>query len=185
MSKIPGFTREGLLPAGDYEVTLEELRNSVLIFGEPDHDDSWDEKWRTGLVDNLGVLVRQLWEVGITEIYIDGSFAEDKAHPNDIDGYFECDRDLFKTGELSRKLNTLDPHKIWTWDPNSRRAYHGYPKKQLPMWHTYRVELYPHFPGQLCGIPDKYGNELEFPSAFRRSRQSGSPRGIIKIGFEL
>lgn len=56
-----------------------------------------------------------------------------------------------------------------------------YPKKQLPMWHQYRVELYPHF-GQSSGIQDQYGNELEFPAAFRRSRADGKPKGIIKIG---
>ena len=60
-------------------------------------------------------------------------------------------------------------------------ARRGYPKKQLPMWHQYRVELYPHY-GQLSGIRDKFGNELEFPSAFRLSRRDGKPRGIIKIG---
>jgi hypothetical protein len=31
------------------------------------------------------------------------------------------------------------------------------------------------------GIQDQYGNELEFPSAFRQSRRSGKPRGIIKL----
>ena len=49
------------------------------------------------------------------------------------------------------------------------------------MWHAYRVELYAHF-GQLSGIRDKFGNELEFPSAFRLSRRNGLPRGIVKIG---
>ena len=55
-----------------------------------------------------------------------------------------------------------------------------YPKKQLPMWHHYRVELYPHC-GLPSGIKDAYGNDLEFPSAFRQSRRDGKPRGIIKI----
>ena len=32
------------------------------------------------------------------------------------------------------------------------------------------------------GIKDTYGNDLEFPSAFRLSRRDGRPRGIIKIG---
>ncbi len=49
------------------------------------------------------------------------------------------------------------------------------------MWRQYRVELYPHVAGLGCGICDKYGNELEFPSAFRQSRRDGRPRGIIKI----
>jgi len=48
------------------------------------------------------------------------------------------------------------------------------------MWHVYRVELYPHV-GQLCGIRDRYGHELEFPSAFRQSRRDGTPKGIVKI----
>ena len=76
-----------------------------------------------------------------------------------------------------------DIYKVWTWDPAYRRPYRGYPKKQLPMWHQYRVEMYPHF-GQLSGICDKYGNELEFPSAFRLSRRDGRPRGIVKIKKE-
>jgi hypothetical protein len=125
-------------------------------------------------------LVRQLRQVGITEIFVDGSFAEDKEHPNDIDGYFKCDLMRLASGALTQELNLLDPHKTWTWDPASRRPYRGDPKKQLPMWHVYRVELYPHV-GQLSGIRDQFGHELEFPSAFRQSRD-GKPRGIIKIG---
>lgn len=80
-----------------------------------------------------------------------------------------------------RKLNLLDPFKVWTWDTKSRRPYRGYPKKQLPMWHRYRVELYPHFPGLLTGIRDPHGHELEFPSAFRLSRRNSTPKGIIKL----
>lgn len=56
----------------------------------------------------------------------------------------------------------------------------GYPKRQLPMWHRYRVELYPHY-GQGSGIRDPLGYELKFPSAFRLSRRGGRPRGIVKI----
>jgi len=87
------------------------------------------------------------------------------------------------TGELARQLNLLDPSKVWVWDPATRRPYRGYPKKQLPMWHQYRVELYPHVPGLGigCGIVDKHGHELEFPSAFRQCRRDGKPKGIVKI----
>lgn len=49
------------------------------------------------------------------------------------------------------------------------------------MWHQYRVELYPHGPGLLAGIPHQHGNELEFPAAFRLSRCDGKPRGIVKL----
>lgn len=32
-------------------------------------------------------------------------------------------------------------------------------------------------------IRDKFGHELEFPSAFRQSRRDGKPRGIVKIKY--
>jgi hypothetical protein len=184
---IPSFQPNGLLPPGDYEVSFAELRRSVLTdgpSGSPDQE-TWDGIWRKRLVDNLEVLTKQLWQVGIRDIYADGSFAEDKDHPNDIDGYFVCELRMLASGELARQLNLLDPFKVWTWDPLSRKPYRGYPKKQLPMWHRYRVELYPHVPGLGfgSGIVDKWGNELEFPSAFRQSRRDGTPRGIIKIRY--
>ena len=183
MTVLPPFTDDGLLPPADYTLTLDELRASVLVEGPmpPPENSHWDGGWRRKLVDNLGVMVSQLWQVGITEIFINGSFVEDKDHPNDIDGYFVCDLRRLALGDLERQLNLLDPHKVWTWDPTTRRPYRGYPKKQLPMWHQYRVELYPHV-GQLSGIQDKHGHELEFPSAFRQSRRDGQPKGIIKIG---
>jgi len=179
---IPPFQSDGLLPVGDYEVSFEELRQSILVTGAAEGS-SWDSAWRSLLVDNFEVLAKQLWSVGITEIYADGSFAEEKDHPNDIDGYFVCDLQSLASGDLNRRLNLLDPYKIWTWDPLSRKPYRGYPKKQLPMWHRYRVEMYPHVPGlgMPSGIRDKHGNELEFPSAFRQSRRDGKPRGIVKI----
>lgn len=182
---LPPFDDDGLLPPGDYEMSFAELRRSALVVGteEPGDGAAWDAKWRTQLVDNLEVVTKQLWSIGIVDIFVDGSFAEDKGHPNDIDGYFVCDFDRLRTGQLTRQLNLLDPDKVWTWDPASRRPYRGYPKLQLPMWHRYRVELYPHVPGLGwgCGIRDRFGNELEFPSAFRQSRRNGAPKGIVKL----
>ena len=187
MAAIPDFRADGLLSPGDYEVSFAELRQSILVVGpgDPTKWPNWDAAWRATLVANLETLTRQLWQVGITEVLADGSFAEDKDHPNDIDGYFVCDLDRLKSGELTRELNLLDPSKVWTWDPSSRRPYRGYPKKQLPMWHRYRVELYPHVPGLGLGsgIRDKHGHELEFPSAFRQSRRDGTPRGIVKLRY--
>lgn len=182
---IPDFDSDGLLPPGDYEVSFDDLRRSVLVAGSRIPKGEWDAAWRAQLVDNLEVLTRQLWSAGIRDVYADGSFAEDKAHPNDIDGYFVCDLSLLTTGDLEQQLNRQDPAKVWTWDPASHKPYRGYPKKQLPMWHRYRVELYPHVPGLGfgSGITDKYGNELEFPSAFRQCRRNGKPRGIVKITY--
>jgi hypothetical protein len=180
---LPDFTSDGLLPPGDYTLSLEELKQSMLVTGPPDKRGylGWNAGWRAYLVGNLAILVGELRQVGIREIFVDGSFAEDKERPNDIDGYFVCELKRLASGELARELNLLNSHKVWTWDPATRRPFRGYPKKQLPMWHQYRVELYPHY-GQTSGIRDRFGNELEFPSAFRMSRRDGKPRGIIKIG---
>lgn len=179
--KLPAFTADGVLPVGDYVLTLGELRESPLVRGPAGRakHPHWDANWRGQLVDKLTVLVKQLWQVGVTEIFLDGSFVEDKDHPNDIDGYFECDLQHLASGRLERELNLLDPHKVWTWEPKSRRVARGFGKRQLPMWHQYRVELFPHV-GQLTGIRDKHGNELDFPAAFRLTR-GGIPKGIIKI----
>ena len=170
MMDVPDFDEDGLLPPGDYVLSIQELKASKLVLGpgDPNEFPTWDAVWRFQLVENLSILVSQLVAVGITEVFIDGSFVEQKDHPNDIDGYFVCDLMRVATGDLQRELNLLDPFKVWTWDPASRRPYLGYPKKQLPMWHQYRVELYPHY-GQCSGIKDVHGNDLEFPAAFRRT----------------
>ena len=166
LERLPAFTTEGVLPPGDYELTLDEIRESLLVLGpvDPAGSGNWDTDWRRMLVDRLSILVRQLWQVAIIEIFLDGSFVEDKDHPNDIDGYFECDLKRLASGRLEQELNRLDPHKVWTWDPASRRKVPGSSKRQLPMWHQYRVELFPHV-GQFSGILDAHGNELEFPAA--------------------
>jgi hypothetical protein len=178
---LPPFTGDGLLPVGDYPLTLAELRASHLVSGDGVWSSTWDPDWRARLVTSLGVVVPQLWQVGIDRIFIDGSFVEDKDHPNDIDGYFECDLRRFATGQLQRDLNAIDPNKVWTWDPSSRRLDPDSGKRQLPMWHFYRVELYPHFPGGTSGIRDQFGNDLPFPSAFRLSRRAFLPKGIVQI----
>src|SRR5690242_2969677 len=82
------LTPEGMMPPGDYPLTIEEFAASMLVVAPARRSSTWDTEWRARLVENLGVLVAQLWPVGITEIFIDGSFVEDKDHPNDTDGYF-------------------------------------------------------------------------------------------------
>ncbi|MBU7006432.1 hypothetical protein Ga0451573_001348 [Peptococcaceae bacterium DYL19] len=175
------FNNKGLLPPEDYSMTFKELKSSLLVVGPPNKQlINWDVNWRLHLVSQLEILTKQLWEVGINEIFIDGSFVEMKPHPNDIDGYFECDLMYLASGRLEQELNKLDPNKIWTWNPNSRKPYRGYAKKQLPMWHKYRVELYPHV-GLPSGIKDQHGNNLQFPAAFRIARYSNEPKGVIKL----
>lgn len=180
MVQLPVFNSEGVLPPGDYELSIAELKSSRLVTGDGVESVHWDSEWRSQLVDNLAVMVGQLWQVGVTDIFIDGSFVEDKDHPNDIDGYFVIE--VTELQEKVRFLNSIDPWSVWTWNLTSRTRYKNYPKLQLPMWHKYRVELFPEY-GQFSGIRDEFGNNQIFPAAFRRSRRNGSPRGIIKIKF--
>jgi hypothetical protein len=177
--ELPPFTDEGSLPPGDYPMTLDQLRLSPLVLGPEVRPLTWDGAWRLRLVNNLEVLVRQLWRVGIEEIFINGSFVEERDHPNDIDGYFACDQSDVISGRLERELNRLDPYRVWTWDPTSRRPAPDVVRWQLPMWHVYRVELYPHF-GQVA-LRDPLGHELQFPAAFRWSRLHGAPKGIVQL----
>lgn len=178
---LPPFDSNGLLPPGTYPLTFAALRTSHLVRGgSSSHGPHWDSAWRAKLVANAELLVSNLWQIGVTEIFLNGTFVEAKNRPNDIDGYFECDVREFASREIERRLNLLNPYKIWTWDPQARRFDADSLKWQLPMWHFYRIELYPHF-NQLCGIRDQYGNELQFPSAFRQQRDTFFPKGIVKI----
>src|SRR5437879_1311309 len=60
-----GFSNDGLLPPGDYGLTLEELRASWLVAGPGQEGyPHWDREWRARLVGNLSILVAQLWKVG-------------------------------------------------------------------------------------------------------------------------
>jgi hypothetical protein len=112
MGSLLSFDAHGLLPPGDYEPTFEELRRSLLVRGPGHADSTWDTAWRESLVGNLEVMTRQLWQVGISDVFADGSFVEEKDHPNDIDGYFVCALADLASGELTRKLNLLAPIKF-------------------------------------------------------------------------
>ncbi len=180
---LPSFTTEGVLPIGDYALTLEELRQSHLVTGHGNASPNWDSGWRAELVDNLAILASQLWAVGIAEIFVDGSFVEDRDHPGDIDGYFVVDPSRLAGRKLEQELNRFDPYQIWTWNPQKRIVPPSGGKPQLPMWIQYRVELFPHFPGLYSGITDQYGNQLSFPAAFRKSRLF-QPKGIIALRKE-
>lgn len=180
-SGLPPFTADGVLPRGDYPLTLDELLHSHLVTGTVGSAATWDGRWRAQLVQNLSIVVAQLWAIGIDRIFVDGSFVEAKDHPNDIDGYFECDARYFGSGQLESDLNAHDPHQSWTWDPARRVWDPNAGKAQLPIWHRYRVELYPHFAQLKTNIVDQFGNQMPFPAAFRVSRRAYTPKGIIQI----
>jgi hypothetical protein len=187
MAMIPNqFNANDVLDVGTFDATFSELRSSLLVVGDGSSP-HWDASWRNSLVDNLERLTVQLWSVGIEDIFIDGSFVENKDRPNDIDGYFDTGISQLTKESMTvfenqvSQLNNIDPFKIWTWDPNSRIFDPRSGKAQLPMWMRYRVELYPHIEGMFSGIKDQYGNNLQFPSAFRQSRRNFIPKGIVRI----
>src|SRR5688572_2853906 len=88
---LPQLTADGLLPPGDHQLTIAELRQSYLVTGEGLNLPGWDNAWRAQLVDNLEPFVRQLWQVGVERIFVNGSFVTSKPQPEDIDAYFECE----------------------------------------------------------------------------------------------
>lgn len=53
--ELPPFSSEGLLPPGDYQLTLDELERSHLVVGTP--GEPWAAKTREQLVRNLRILV--------------------------------------------------------------------------------------------------------------------------------
>ncbi len=172
------FADAGLLPPGDYHLTLDQLRESLLVIGPPRADRRWNRDGRLQLVDNLAIMADHLWRVGIQDIYVDGSFVEDKASPNDIDGYFVCTATQFQHGSLKRDLAALDA--IWTWDNSARTKARNTTKPQLPMWHKCRVELYPEY-GLPSGIPGPAGAGLPFSAGFRQQRWTFAEKGIVHL----
>jgi len=83
-----------------------------------------------GLVRDLDLLVRQLWQISITDVYVDGSFVEDKDRPRDIDGYFLCNRAPLASGRLEEQMNRIDPLARWTWN-GTRRKWDEESRKRL------------------------------------------------------
>lgn len=118
---LPRFDADGLLPPGDHDLTIGQLKESMLVVGPgPDFPD-WDSRWWMRLVCALELLASQLWQVGIpSSICIARAFVEDRNHPNDIEGYFYCDDAEFLSGQLEERLNELDPQKAWNLDPRRR-----------------------------------------------------------------
>ena len=57
------FTEYGLLPPGDYSVTFEELRSSLLAVGPgADIEPDWDTDWRLHLTNQAEILADQLFQ---------------------------------------------------------------------------------------------------------------------------
>ena len=174
-----------MLPAGDWEASFEELRASVLVKGPGDGYPHWDASWRAVLVDRLEFWSGSSGRSASRSCSSTGPSRKTRIIPTtSMDTSIATRSGWSWGGGLQDELNQLDPHRTWSWDPAERCPYRGYPKQQLPMWHQYRIELYPHTPGLIAGH-DHRGHALEFPSWFRLSRRplaSGAEeKGIVKL----
>ncbi len=107
---LPPFNQHGLLPVGLYTLTTRELLSSHLITGQySQHGSNWNTAHRITLLHNFIYLARQLWQAGVMDVFMYGSFVDDKGHPNDIDGYFEYPRAKeIRNGTLRQALNKLN-----------------------------------------------------------------------------
>jgi hypothetical protein len=175
---LPSFDA-GLLPAGDHSAKISELSRSFLVTGEGIRIPTWDSNRRAQLVDNLKLFVRQLWQMGVERIFVNGSFVTAKPAPGDIDAYFECE--VTQYPRIHVGLLQMEPPLPWDLTRRRIDPESGIPKPQ--MWHEYRVEIFPHFTDhpQPTGVRDEQGANLYFPTLFRRDKETGRPKGVIQI----
>ncbi len=167
------FLKNGLLPPGDHEISLAELEQ--FIRQGPGGGGCWDTAWRLQLLEEFKQRYAQLAAVGITEVYIDGSYATDKYHPNDLDAYFVVPRQLWRTS-AEAALKEIDP-EFWRFetvsDPSGKRGY--------PMAFLRHIEMFPvyqeHTPAW-ADFPEMIDPKIGF---FRTDKWSHRAKGIIKI----
>ena len=94
------FNNDGILDPGKHKMTWKEFYGFF----------SFSER-RKELLEGLGKVVNILREIGVTRIYIDGSFVTNKLEPDDWDACFESSVPVsnnlkypFKNGKAQKKL---------------------------------------------------------------------------------
>ncbi|MFJ8626256.1 DUF6932 family protein [Kitasatospora sp. NPDC093550] len=141
---LPSLNPSGLLPPGDHEASWNELDRA---FGT--------NFKRKDLMVNLHHTVKSLVDLGVTEIYIDGSFVTAKERPRDVEviyvppsGADTSTWGLFSFGqhEMLKRM-----HKIDLWPYPS-------PQPTVTGWVT---------------IKDFFSTDRD-----------GTPKGIIRLNLE-
>lgn len=167
------FLKNGLLPAGDLEISLEDLE--VYVREGPGNGQTWDTSWRLELLQEFKKRYQQLTAAGIKEVYIDGSYATDKFRPNDMDVYFVVPRKKWRSG-AEKLLKTMDP-EFWRFETELQEDG----KVGYPMAYHHHVEMYPvyqeHTPAY-AEAPELVDPKIKF---FRTDKYSHRPKGIIKL----
>lgn len=145
-----------------------------MIIG-PEEEPHWDIIWRKQLLAIFEYYCTQLWTVGITEIYIDGSFVSDKLHPKDLDAYFVCKKEHWEKYAEPR-LRELDS-KFWNFESINK----GTGIVKYPMWFDYSIEMYPVYEEFLEENVIDQDLKDPKPNWFRKIKYSDIDKGIIKI----
>jgi hypothetical protein len=150
---LPDFDPEtGYLPPGVYPATLTEIR---ARFGTTVR--------RSRLMSGLMAVITQLWNAGVEEICIDGSFCTATPVPKDIDGYW-----VFVKGLDTTKIDpVLLQMSVVITDPSTGELVR-------PMKLRYGVEFYVH------PIHKATPQGMTYPEFFSRSRD-GVARGYVRI----
>ena len=130
------------LGPGIHELTLKKIEK-IYCFNPH----------RRGLFKNLKKVIKILRSAGVKDIYIDGSFVDDKELPNDIDGCW-----LYMPSVITKKI---DPVLL------------DFSKGRQKMKDKYGVDfVLANFIEGLSGKP--------FVDFFQTDRD-GNPKGIVKI----
>lgn len=88
---IPDFDEEtGYLPPGVHDASVQEIRERF----------TWNEH-RRRLFSRFEGVVRQLFDAGVDEVFICGSFSTSAPAPNDIDAFWS-----YKPGIDFAKIDT-------------------------------------------------------------------------------
>lgn len=90
---IPRCNAYGLLPPGFHPATMAELQRK---FG-------FSPKRHSLIGDGLKPVARELIEIGIWHLYVDGSFVTEKPSPGDIDGYILTNLDSDAYLEVAKR----------------------------------------------------------------------------------
>ena len=88
---IPLFNENGELPDGEYVVSLDEIETKFGCSNEQ----------RRRLMQGLRAATANFRKANVRKLWIDGSFITDKENPNDIDGVWETNEEIY--------LDLLDP----------------------------------------------------------------------------
>ncbi|NIS38038.1 hypothetical protein GWN91_02415 [Candidatus Saccharibacteria bacterium] len=145
MPKDKNLLDMGHLRPGIHELTLSEIEKHFCF-----------NEYRAKLWKKAVPAIKNLFAAGVEDIYLDGSFAESKFRPEDIDGAW--------VPPLHMDSSRIDPV---FWDFKNQRA---------AMKKKYGVDF---FPANALESP-KGKTFLEF---FQKTRD-GQEKGIIKVKLE-